>query len=68
VLDIAQPGETIFVASYGSGSGSDAYALHVTNAITERRARAPLTAAYLAREKFVDYAVYAKWRGKLVMS
>jgi len=67
VLDIAQPGETIFVASYGSGSGSDAYALHVTNAITERRALAPLTAAYLAREKFIDYAVYAKWRGKLVM-
>ena len=40
----------------------------VTNAITERRMRASLTAAYLAREKFVDYAVYAKWRGKLVMS
>jgi hydroxymethylglutaryl-CoA synthase len=67
VLDVAQPGETIFVASYGSGSGSDAYALRVGDAITERRARAPLTAAYLAREKFVDYAVYAKWRGKLVM-
>jgi len=29
---------------------------------------APLTADYLARERFVDYAVYAKWRGKLVMS
>jgi hydroxymethylglutaryl-CoA synthase len=68
VLDIAQPGETIFLASYGSGSGSDAYALRVTDAITERRTCAPLTAAYLAREKFVDYAVYAKWRGKLVMS
>jgi hydroxymethylglutaryl-CoA synthase len=68
VLDVAKPGETIFVTSYGSGSGSDAYALHVTDAIAERRGRAPLTAAYLAREKFVDYAVYAKWRGKLVMS
>jgi hydroxymethylglutaryl-CoA synthase len=68
VLDVAQPGETIFLASYGSGSGSDAYALRVTDAILERRARAPLTAAYLAREKFVDYAVYGKWRGKLVMS
>ncbi|HEX9373882.1 MAG TPA: hydroxymethylglutaryl-CoA synthase [Roseiflexaceae bacterium] len=67
ILDVAQPGETIFVTSYGSGSGSDAYALRVTAAIAERRARAPLTAAYLAREKFVDYAVYAKWRGKLVM-
>jgi hydroxymethylglutaryl-CoA synthase len=68
VLDVAQPGETIFVTSYGSGSGSDAYALRVTDAIVERRGRALLTATYLAREKFVDYAVYAKWRGKLVMS
>jgi hydroxymethylglutaryl-CoA synthase len=67
VLDVAKPGETIFVASYGSGSGSDAYALQVGDAIAERRSRAPLTADYLAREKFVDYAVYAKWRGKLVM-
>jgi hydroxymethylglutaryl-CoA synthase len=67
VLDVAQPGETIFVATYGSGAGSDAYALRVTERIAERRARAPLTAAYLARERFVDYALYAKWRGKLVM-
>jgi hydroxymethylglutaryl-CoA synthase len=55
------------VATYGSGAGSDAYALRVTERIAERRARAPLTAAYLARERFVDYALYAKWRGKLVM-
>jgi hydroxymethylglutaryl-CoA synthase len=68
VLDVAQPGETIFLASYGSGSGSDAYALRVSDAIIERRGRAPFTATYLAREKFVDYAVYTKWRGKLVTS
>ena len=67
ILDVAKPGETIFVTTYGSGAGSDAYALRVTEAIAERRERAALTAAYLARETFVDYAVYAKWRGKLVM-
>jgi hydroxymethylglutaryl-CoA synthase len=67
VLDVAQPGETIFMTTYGSGAGSDAYALRVTERIGERRERAPLTAAYLARETFVDYAVYAKWRGKLVL-
>jgi hydroxymethylglutaryl-CoA synthase len=66
VLDIAQPGDTIFVASYGSGAGSDAYALRVTAALAERRASAPPTSAYLERATFVDYAVYAKWRGKLV--
>jgi hydroxymethylglutaryl-CoA synthase len=68
VLDMARPGDTIFVTSYGSGAGADAYALQVTEAIDTRRARAPLTSAYLARETFVDYAVYAKWRGKLIMS
>ncbi len=66
-LDVAKPGETIFVATYGSGAGSDAYTLRVTDAIEQRRTSAPLTSAYLARESFVDYAVYAKWRGKLVM-
>jgi hydroxymethylglutaryl-CoA synthase len=68
VLDVARPGDTIFVASYGSGAGSDAYTLRVTELIDERRAGAPLTATYLNRTAFVDYAVYAKWRGKLVMS
>jgi len=67
ILDVAQPGDTIFVTTYGSGAGSDAYALRVTDALPDRRDRAPLTAAYLARETFVDYAVYVKWRGKLVM-
>jgi hydroxymethylglutaryl-CoA synthase len=66
-LDVAQPGDTIFVATYGSGAGSDAYLLRVTEGIRERRERAPLTAAYVEREAFVDYATYARWRGKLVM-
>ena len=67
ILDVASPGDTIFMASYGSGAGSDAYALTVTERLLERRGRAPLAAAYLQRAVFVDYAVYAKWRGKLVM-
>ncbi|HMQ35635.1 MAG TPA: hydroxymethylglutaryl-CoA synthase, partial [Chloroflexaceae bacterium] len=66
-LDVARPGETIFLTTYGSGAGSDAYALTVTERILERRARAPLTDAYLRRQVFVDYAVYAKWVGKLLM-
>jgi hydroxymethylglutaryl-CoA synthase len=67
VLDQAQPGDSIFMASYGSGAGSDAYVIRVTDKILERRERAPFTAAYLKRTSMIDYAVYAKWRGKLVM-
>lgn len=66
-LDVAQPGETIFVTSYGSGAGADAYVIRVTDALAERRERAPLTAAYLSRTAMIDYAIYAKWRSKLVL-
>ncbi len=66
-LDVAKPGDTIFVTSYGSGAGADAYSLRVTEALLERRDRAPLTAAYLARQEFVDYAMYVKWRKELVL-
>jgi hydroxymethylglutaryl-CoA synthase len=66
-LDIANPGDVILMTSYGSGSGADAYVLRVTEAIIARRSRAPLTERYLSRETMIDYAVYAKWRNKLVM-
>ncbi len=64
-LDVAAPGDRILMVSYGSGAGSDAYALTVTDRLPAIRARAPLTAAYLARRQPVDYATYALWRGKL---
>lgn len=67
VLDQAKPGDTILMTSYGSGAGSDAYSLRVTEAIEERRGRAPLTAAYLARQEFIDYAVYVKWQEELIL-
>ncbi|NJP05904.1 MAG: hydroxymethylglutaryl-CoA synthase [Chloroflexaceae bacterium] len=66
-LDVARPGDTILMVSYGSSAGSDAFSLRVTDALLERRPRAPLTATYLARQEFVDYAIYVKWRNELVL-
>ena len=66
-LDVANPGELILMTSYGSGSGADAYLIRVGDAVLERRNKAPLTATYVTRETMIDYAVYAKWRNKLVM-
>jgi hydroxymethylglutaryl-CoA synthase len=66
-LDVANPGDVILMTSYGSGSGADAYLIRVGDAVLERRNRAPLTAKYVNRETMIDYAVYAKWRNKLVM-
>jgi hydroxymethylglutaryl-CoA synthase len=67
VLDIAQPGDRILMVSFGSGAGSDAFCLSVTDAISARRDRAPHTQDYIARRTEIDYATYARMRGKLVM-
>lgn len=67
ILDLAEPGDRILMVSFGSGAGSDAFAIKVTEAIRERRNLAPLTQDYIARRTEIDYAKYARLRGKLVM-
>lgn len=67
VLDEAQPGDRILLVSFGSGAGSDAFGLTVTERITERQTRAPKTRDYIARRTEIDYAMYTRLRGKLVM-
>jgi hydroxymethylglutaryl-CoA synthase len=67
VLDIAEPGDRILLVSFGSGAGSDAFDIQVTDAILERRDRAPKTQDYIARRTEIDYATYSRMRGKLVM-
>lgn len=67
VLDIAEPGDHILLVSFGSGAGSDAFDIQVTDAITERRDRAPKTGDYIARRTEIDYATYTRMRNKLVM-
>jgi hydroxymethylglutaryl-CoA synthase len=67
ILDIAKPGERILMVSFGSGAGSDAFGIRVTELIDERRNLAPHTQQYIARRTEIDYATYARMRGKLVM-
>lgn len=67
VLDVAKPGDRILLVSFGSGAGSDAYAITVTDAITERQGKAPKTWDYINRRTEIDYATYARFRGKLTM-
>jgi hydroxymethylglutaryl-CoA synthase len=67
ILDIAEPGDRILMVSFGSGAGSDAFDITVTDAIRERQDRAPRTQDYIARRTEIDYATYARLRGKLVM-
>lgn len=67
VLDAAQPGDRILLVSYGSGAGSDALSLVANEALLERRANAPATEDYIARRTEIDYATYARYRGKLTL-
>jgi hydroxymethylglutaryl-CoA synthase len=67
-LDVAQPGDNILVVSYGSGAGSDAFSLRVTDKLNEARNSAPKTEDYIARRIEIDYATYTRYRDKLKMS
>jgi hydroxymethylglutaryl-CoA synthase len=67
ILDEASPGDRVFMVSFGSGAGSDAFSIQVTDRIRERRERAPQTRDYIARRKEIDYATYVRFRRKLQM-
>ncbi|MCB0046286.1 MAG: hydroxymethylglutaryl-CoA synthase [Caldilineaceae bacterium] len=65
VLDIARPGQRILMVSYGSGAGSDAFDLLVTERMVDAQGRAPFTRDYIARRVEIDYAQYVRMRRKL---
>ncbi len=67
ILDVAEPGDNILMVSFGSGAGSDAFAIRVTEGIRERRDRATKTQEYIARRTEIDYGTYVRYRGKLAM-
>jgi hydroxymethylglutaryl-CoA synthase len=64
-LDVARPGERIFVTSFGSGAGSDAFSIRVKDKIDEIRHGAPSVREYIEDAEYLDYAMYAKHKGKL---
>jgi hydroxymethylglutaryl-CoA synthase len=65
ILDIAKAGERILMISYGSGAGSDAFDLLVTERISQAQGRAPKTRDYISRRTPIDYATYCRYRGLL---
>jgi hydroxymethylglutaryl-CoA synthase len=68
ILDVAKPGQRIFAVAYGSGAGSDAFDITVTDEIERlNRDAAPTVKELVENKKFLDYATYAKYRGKIKM-
>jgi len=61
VLDVAKPGDRIFLTSYGSGAGSDGFDITVTDKITELAlSNAPTIAQMVDDKEYIDYGTYAK--------
>ena len=69
VLDIAKPGEKIFMVSYGSGAGSDAFLWEVTEEIVNmQRLKGKgksLVQNQIQEKTYVDYVQYLKQTHKL---
>jgi len=61
-LDVAEPGDRVFFASFGSGAGSDAFSFSVKDGIDKRRTGLKET---FEDVEYVDYAQYAKHKGKI---
>lgn len=68
ILDVSRPGDRILAVSFGSGAGSDAFHIEVTGEIENyRRENAPDVWKQINSGRFIDYAIYAKFKGKIKM-
>jgi len=61
ILDDAKEGDLILATSYGSGAGSDSFIIEVKK---ESKNPKPVQ-SYMDRKEYVDYAIYAKFKGKI---
>jgi hydroxymethylglutaryl-CoA synthase len=67
ILDVAKPGDKIFMVSYGSGAGSDGFIFTVTDEIDKVRDKATFTRPQLDENKrYLSYGQYAKFRRKIL--
>lgn len=65
-LDVAKPGDRIFVCSYGSGAGADAFSIKVLDAIAKPgRKPSESIRSMISRKQYISYAEYVKHRRKL---
>jgi len=69
VLDVAKPGDKIFMVSFGSGAGSDGFIFKVTDKIKDVQNKAVKLRDMLDKDKiYLDYGEYAKFREKIILN
>ncbi|MGC9117087.1 MAG: hydroxymethylglutaryl-CoA synthase [Conexivisphaera sp.] len=65
-LDVSKPGDRILLASFGSGAGSDAFVIEVLDGIVGKRNDSHVTVRSMVERRMeIDYAEYARYRGKI---
>jgi hydroxymethylglutaryl-CoA synthase len=65
VLDIAKPGQLLFLTSYGSGAGSDSFILKTTKVLTKVRREGVRISDFLRKKHYVSYSNYLKLTEKV---
>jgi hydroxymethylglutaryl-CoA synthase len=67
VLDVAKPGDKIFMVSYGSGAGSDAFVWEATKEIKRYQATGTRyqVKKQIAQKTYIDYVQYLKQTHKI---
>ena len=69
VLDIAKPNQKIFMVSYGSGAGSDAFVWETTKALTamqkQKQKNHQTVAEHIAQKTSINYVQFLKQTHKL---
>lgn len=64
--DFAEANDHILMVSYGSGAGSDAFSLEITDLIEEKRGRTKTTDEYIQDKAYIDYATYLNHIGAII--
>ena len=65
VLDVAKAGQKILVTSFGSGAGSDSFAITVTDLLEDKRKLGTPLETFIQNKEYIGYAKYVKYRRKL---
>jgi hydroxymethylglutaryl-CoA synthase len=69
ILDVAKPGDKIFMCSFGSGAGSDGFIFEATDKLPAVQDKAPKTRDMLNGKKiYLDYGKYAAYRRKIMFN
>jgi hydroxymethylglutaryl-CoA synthase len=68
ILDIAKPDDRILAVSFGSGAGSDGFHIEVNKNIENyQRENAKFVWNQIENGKYIDYAIYTKFKKKIKM-